>query len=808
MCLYSVQNYAIANKDFIEKNNLIFNDIKQICDELKQDKCYHFRIHKNNEYIFFGDLDNYKYDINIFIEILINFMKENYNLELLEKEVKYTENDKKKGSFHYSIPKWNLSCENLKKIHNKLLKENKDKFEQKNIDTTIYSEHWFRCPNQSKGTNKDGIHKIMSGKMKDFIIEYIPKKSININNIIESLSNDKKIVNKEKIEEEVEEVEEEVEEAVEKYKSNDIVLTKTLSQPQLYIKIFDECYKQERFDDYENWRNVGFALRNIFGDTPEGARLFNYFSQKGNNYDGEEINAQKYKSFVRKVKGYTVATIYWYAIEDNKTKFIEIISKNELELTPVDFSKYIKLLAGNKFIYIKTSDNKYKLYCLNKESFWEDDDRLIKRFIGNDLYNFLKLILVEVYWCSREFHKLKSKLERLKFMSTRKDIVETYLEDGLVEDIKMDNNPYLLGFTNKVLDLKTYEFRKYNYNDYISTTTGYNWREPTKEEMKTVEKLLESIFPIEEERELYLQILSTGLDGRCLEKFTIANGGGGNGKGVLNDLAIKALGNHALLGNNSILFEIGRTGSNPEKANLHKKRLVIFREPAAKSKFNNSILKELTGGGKFSARGHHESHTEKELNLTMIIECNTRPLLAEEPKEAELRRIIDMEFKSSFTNDKNLIDNKTVFQANDVYKTEEWQSKHKYALIKILIEKHKNYTNNNNILTIPKYIADRTNNYLQMSCDIISWFKDNYELTEDKNDTLKVKDMYYNFTYSHNFQHMSKVDKRKYNKSYFMDYISTTLFFKRYYCAKSNTLFNVIRYWKLKEQERETEEFN
>ena len=93
-------------------------------------------------------------------------MEKNYNIELLEKEVKYTENDKKKGSYHYSIPKWNLSCENLKKVHNKLLKENKDKFEQKNIDTTIYSEHWYRCPNQSKGSNQDGIHKIITGKWK------------------------------------------------------------------------------------------------------------------------------------------------------------------------------------------------------------------------------------------------------------------------------------------------------------------------------------------------------------------------------------------------------------------------------------------------------------------------------------------------------------------------------------------------------------------------------------------------------------------------------------------------------------------
>jgi hypothetical protein len=50
---------------------------------------------------------------------------------------------------------------------------------------------------------------------------------------------------------------------------------------------------------------------------------------------------------------------------------------------------------------------------------------------------------------------------------------------------------------------------------------------------------------------------------------------------------------------------------------MHKKRFVVFREPSEHKKFENSIIKELTGGGTFSARGHHESNTKKELNLTM-----------------------------------------------------------------------------------------------------------------------------------------------------------------------------------------------
>jgi phage/plasmid-associated DNA primase len=241
---------------------------------------------------------------------------------------------------------------------------------------------------------------------------------------------------------------------------------------------------------------------------------------------------------------------------------------------------------------------------------------------------------------------------------------------------------------------------------------------------------------------------------------------------------------------------------------MHKKRLVIFREPPTKNKFQNAIIKELTGGGTFSARSHHEKNTEKELNLTMIVECNQRPLLYEEPQEAELRRIIDINFRSTFTTDVSIVDlSNNIYMANLLYKTKEWQEQHKYALIKILLEKHKNYMNNNCILKIPVEISERTNNYLQLSCDIISWFKDNFELTNDNNDIIKVKDIYTIFTKSHNFEHMTKAEKKKYNKSYFVNYIETNKFFSKYYVAKTSTLRTFIKGWKAKYTEESDEDY-
>ena len=63
--------------------------------------------------------------------------------------------------------------------------------------------------------------------------------------------------------------------------------------------------------------------------------------------------------------------------------------------------------------------------------------------------------------------------------------------------------------------------------------------------INTMNDIIEKIMPIKEERDL-LEILSTGLEGRCLENFIIFNGNGRNGKGVIDDIVLKALGNYGL----------------------------------------------------------------------------------------------------------------------------------------------------------------------------------------------------------------------------------------------------------------------
>lgn len=842
--IYKLESYAKGNHDFIKNNEIIYDDVNKLSDDLQHDEYYHFRVHKNTEYIFFGDLDNYDDDISIFIKMMQNFLKKYYDLEFTENEFMYTRNNNKQSSYHYSIPKWHLTTEKLKEIHNYFSIENEEKLKKtiasKSVDTTIYSEHWFRCPNQSKGSqDKGSIHVIMQGSIKDFIIDYIPKNSININNVELKINSTRAKKNKKnrkaKLDEEnidnqkVEIVEiksaknQKNEEIIEttnlefdenqgvkddkiiKYNENNefvvydtnkiYPLSTLLKHSELYKKIFDDCYKPKRFNEYEYWIRVGMAIKNTFDDDTEAIELFNYYSSKGDNYEGYEKTRIKFNTFVRKENGITVATIYCYAVEDNKEKFIEILNKNTFELGQSDVCKYLKLLLGHKFVY-KANNNKYTLYCYNGR-YWQNDDVLLRLSLSNELYEFLKLILVNVYWTSKDFNSYRLKIEKLKDYTYGDSIIKMYKGYGVNNNINFDDKWWLFGFENCVYDMKEEKFREYNFDDYVTMTTGYKWKEPTNEEVETLNNIINKVMPIKQERELYLQILCSAIDGKCIEKFIIFNGEGGNGKGVIDDLLLASLGQYAMIGNNSILFETNKTGCNPEKANLHKKRLVIFREPPEKNKFENSVMKELTGGGTFSSRNLYENETTKELNLTMIVECNKKPLFKEEPQDAEIRRIIDLKFRSTFTTDvKILNDQKNIYQANTLYKTKEFQEKYKYALIKILIEEHKKFKMKNFTFDIPKSVETRTNKYLEKSCVILEWFKENYIQTKNSNDYCKIMDIHNSFRGCEYYENLTKSEKLKYRKSHFLEYFKNNIVLKKMYRQKYKDHSNVIIFWR------------
>ena len=267
-------------------------------------------------------------------------------------------------------------------------------------------------------------------------------------------------------------------------------------------------------------------------------------------------------------------------------------------------------------------------------------------------------------------------------------------------------------------------------------------------------------------RNFVLQQLSTSLEGRPSIHFLIFDGSGANGKSVLDNLLLSALGNFGITGNNSILYEKNRTGANPERANLDRKRLVIFREPPEGYPLENATIKEFTGGGDFSARTLFEKETTKSYHGTTVLECNRRPKMAEQITYADVRRIIDIPFPSKFeADDSKVNEEKHIFKADSYYETNEFRETYKRAFMKILMEAHKS-----DKLSVPASVLERTQAYLLESSDIFHWFLNEYEMVDDKEQYIKLGDVYENFRISEFFQYLTKREKVKYNKRNFIKY--------------------------------------
>ena len=167
--MYSIYKIKTYNTKAINYEKITGN-IDKICDKIEKDKSYHLIYTKDDNLIFFFDIDHI-YDENIFHNI-IDCICDYFDIEDEEREdqIFYTQSKKDNNelSYHISIPKFYTSCENMKTIISHFTSVYK--YISSYIDLSVYkSYNLFRLPNQS---NKEKInkHSIIKGENVIFII--------------------------------------------------------------------------------------------------------------------------------------------------------------------------------------------------------------------------------------------------------------------------------------------------------------------------------------------------------------------------------------------------------------------------------------------------------------------------------------------------------------------------------------------------------------------------------------------------------------------------------------------------------------
>ena len=188
-----------------------------------------------------------------------------------------------------------------------------------------------------------------------------------------------------------------------------------------------------------------------------------------------------------------------------------------------------------------------------------------------------------------------------------------------------DKDKWLLNCSNGVIDLRTGELLPHDRSKMIAKNTGIecdlNGKAPTWE------KCLSNIFKGSEQLVSFVKkAIGYSLTGSTKEQcFFQCHGDGSNGKSVFFNTLFSALGDYALNAQvDSILTRKGQSSGNasPDIARMKGARFVRTNEPSEGARFNEGLVKQLTGGDVITARYLYGTDFEFRPEFKLWIACN------------------------------------------------------------------------------------------------------------------------------------------------------------------------------------------
>ena len=544
--------------------------------------------------------------------------------------------------------------------------------------------------------------------------------------------------------------------------------------------------------------NVGISW-NVFNDAMEND--FNT-NKKAGKYDAVKNKATWDSNNANHDKKVGWPTIRKMAMECDPVKALELNRKyNDTDLINNPFSTgmladhFHELFDG---IFIKTN----KIVYWYNGVYWETSDEencRLHNFVDMDYFRELtNYVNKRKYY----FNKMKEddkenidtwnkkydsaiafekNIQQLRNFKKRKDIIGDILNKITDNTIEFDKNPYLFAFENKIYDLEAGAFKKPAPTDYVSITTGYEYKDDyDMNRVKDLNKVIEEILPDKGVRDYYLQFLATGLCGIQMQNFIIATGGGGNGKSVINSLMMSSIGGYGYKLPSSLLCKPLPMGPCPEVANIDKKRFGLLQEPD--SEICNSTMKELTGDDGLNARSLWQTKCKIELLLTLLTETNDELRFKKGIDNAITRRVRVVPFDCTAVEPDiyDSMEDTTNFLKKDTkYERKEFKEEHRQALFHILLPYFKMfYDNGKALMKQPDIVVEKSKKYMATSDVIYTWLCDNYQKSGTTT-PLYLDALHKEFSYSSVFMDMNKADKREHGKGKFVEKIQKNVFLQR-----------------------------
>ena len=538
------------------------------------------------------------------------------------------------------------------------------------------------------------------------------------------------------------------------------------------------------------WNKVGMCLKHIIVDEEVGYKLFDEFSKTAKNGSYAPTRNRHLWDNMKKGYGYTISCLKKMAsYEDGNLEAFELwkqkyetnSSSNKMgkfltysDLSEADFSDYWLSIHGNNFkVYDKITysfvNGRWKQS--NGETLVNEIKKMKEQFDNFFVDEFKPTFMESATTEIKDWlESINKKLKRLGSASTIKNIVYFVINAITIFNDIFDNNIDLLGFDNGVYDLKNMTFRKAKYSDYVTMSVGYDYKEPTQEDVKVINAFLNKIMPVEDEKNLLMEVLASCLSGHLNENVHFLLGSGRNGKDtLLTTIMFNLLGREYTRGTTTdtkVLTREMPTGANPELASLNKIRLNVFSEPPREQKIRCDMLKLLTGSNSLPARKCHSNNTHVSLHAKHFIMQN-RLLGLDAPDEAMLYRTFVYDFPASFLRQDaydDCLDKTNKYIEEVYYKSGEFIDFMKIPMLHVLLGFYKNYQSNGYKFThVPKIIQDRSKLYIQDSNSLYGWICENYEESDNGKDFISLKDIKNNLLNSDYYRSLSKTKQNYYN---------------------------------------------
>jgi P4 family phage/plasmid primase-like protien len=527
-----------------------------------------------------------------------------------------------------------------------------------------------------------------------------------------------------------------------KSKVQNNILGKALNNDKRYVsedelifikKLVNECLSTSRADNYTDWINLGWVLRNI------DYRLLETwvdFSKISSVYIEGECH-QLWDKMRKDNMG--IGTLRWWAKQDNLTKYNDVVNKSIIRLidealgsdgSHFDIACVVYAIFKDEFKAI-TKDNWYK-YDREKHKWVRAREGLeLRKILSVDICKkFMERSHHYAEHCEDPIMKTINEEKSKKCINIAKQLKNASFKDSIMKECRtlfiddkfeelLDSRSHLIGFENGVYDLKLHIFRDGMPDDYILLSTKNNYVKYNSDlfEIGEINDFFAKIFTNKNLRNYVMDILSCIIDGSISqERFYIFTGQGSNGKSKLLDLIQKAIGEYYCILPIALLTQ-KRAASNAAQSELERtkgRRFAVMQEPSENERLNIGLMKELSGQDRILVRTLFKEPYEFKPQFKMILTCNELP---EVPSDdgGTWRRIKVCNFSSRFC--ENPVVNKNEFHM-DLELTDKFD-KWKEVFISMMIERHK-HINPSSIIE-PSEVRIATESYKQNN-DIIGQF--------------------------------------------------------------------------------------